>query len=494
MKDLKEKTIRSGFAMLCSEAVGFVLRTASLVTMARLLDPKDFGLVAMVGVVTGVYGLFTTAGLSIATIQKQTVTDEEISTLFWINILIGMVLALLCLLTAPVLVRFYDEPRLFWITVIAAAGFIINAAGVQHLALLERQLRYIALTTIDRFSQLIGVIIGIIMAAAGFGYWALVAAATVSTTMQTLCAWSTTSWIPGPPRRGAGISSMLHFGGTVTLNSLIVYVAYNLEKVLLGRFWGADALGLYGRAYQLINIPTENLNRAVGGVAFSALSRVQNDPLRLRNYFLKGYGLINSLTIPTTMFCALFADDLVLLALGSKWMDAVPIFRLLAPTILIFGIINPLSWLLVSSGLQVRSLRIALVIAPLVVTACVIGLPFGPKGVAFAYSAAMTVWLVPHILWCLHGTVISPRDLFLAIIRPLLSAVVAAAVAFEGHSYVIVGMPSLLKLALDAGIMVIIYYAMLLFVMGQSILYFDLIRGLRDSSRRGLKNAEEGCA
>src|SRR5262245_38256124 len=130
MKNLKEKTIRSGFAMLCSEAVGFVLRTVSLVTMARLLDPKDFGLVAMVGVVTGVYGLFTTAGLSIATIQKQTVTDEQISTLFWINILIGTVLALLCLLTAPMLVRFYDEPRLFWITAIAATGFIINAAGV----------------------------------------------------------------------------------------------------------------------------------------------------------------------------------------------------------------------------------------------------------------------------------------------------------------------------------------------------------------------------
>ena len=220
---------------------------------------------------------------------------------------------------------------------------------------------------------------------------------------------------------------MLHFGGTVTLNSLVVYVAYNLEKVLLGRFWGADALGLYGRAYQLINIPTENLNHAIGGVAFSALSRLQNDPLRFRSYFLKGYSFVNSLTLPTTMFCALFADDIVLLALGPKWTDAVPIFRLLAPTILIFGMINPLAWLLMSIGLQVRSLRIALVIAPLVITAYVIGLPFGPSGVAFAYSAAMTVWLVPHILWCLHGTVISPRDLFLAIIRPLLSAVVAAA-------------------------------------------------------------------
>ena len=481
MKSLKQMTIRGGFAKLCGEAVGFILRMASLVIMARLLDPKDFGLVAMVTVVTGIYGIFTSAGLSTATIQKQTVSDEQISTLFWINILIGAVLALLCLLTAPMLARFYDEPRLFWITVIAAIGFIVNAAGVQHIALLERQLRYVALTAIERSSQLVSVMIGIAMATAGFGYWALVAVGMVSVTMQTLCAWSITSWIPGLPRRGAGIRSMLHFGGTVTLNNLVVYVAYNLEKVLLGRFWGADALGLYGRAYQLINIPTENLNHAIGGVAISALSRLQNDPLRLRNYFLKGYSFVNSLTLPTTIFCALFADDIILLALGSKWTDAVPIFRLLAPTILIFGIINPLGWLLVSNGLQGRSLKIALVIAPLVITAYVIGLPFGPNGVAFAYSAAMTVWLVPHILWCLHGTVISPRDLFLAFIRPLLSAVVAAVVTFEAHSYIMGWASPLLRLVLDASIMIITYYAMLLFVMGQSAHYLDLIRGLRSS-------------
>src|SRR5262249_46728801 len=158
-------------------------------------------------------------------------------------------------------------------------------------------------------------------------------------------------------------SPMLRFGGTVTLNGLIVYIAYNVEKVLLGRFWGPDALGIYGRAYQLINIPTDGLNSAVGGVAFSALSRLQDDPVRLKNYFLKGYSLVNSMTLPATMFCALFADDIILVVLGAKWTEAVNIFRLLAPTILVFGIINPLGWLLLSIGLQWRSLTIALVIA-----------------------------------------------------------------------------------------------------------------------------------
>ena len=205
---------------------------------------------------------------------------------------------------------------------------------------------------------------------------------------------------------------MLHFGGTISLNGLVVFVAYNFEKVLLGRFWGAEDLGLYGRAYQLITIPTHNLNAAVGGVAVSALSRLHSDPPRLKTYFLKAYAFVNSLTLPTTIFCVLFADEIIAVALGPNWTGAAPVFRMLAPTVLVFGLINPLAWLLTSIGLQKRSLTIALVIAPVVMTAYVLGLPYGPAGVAFAYSAAMVLWVIPHVLWCLNGTTISARDLF----------------------------------------------------------------------------------
>ena len=144
---------------------------------------------------------------------------------------------------------------------------------------------------------------------------------------------------------------MMHFGGTITLNGLVVYIASNFEKVLLGRFWGADALGIYGRAYQLINIPTANLNSAAGEVAFSALSRLQDDPARLKSYFLKGYSVVLAMTMPMTVACALFADDMIFVFLGPKWKAAAAIFRFLAPTIMVFAIANPLSWLVMSLGL-----------------------------------------------------------------------------------------------------------------------------------------------
>ena len=482
MEDLKGKTLRGGLAKLCGQAVIFSLRLGFVMIMARLLNPEDFGLVAMVTIVTGIYELFATAGLSSATVQQFTVTNEQVSALFWINILVGAMLGLLCLATAPVFVAFYHEPRLFWVTVALAAGFVFNGAGVQHSALLQRELRYVTLTVIEILAQLGSIALGTGLAIAGFGYWALVAASVSLRAIMTLCVWAATAWIPRKPSQAAGIYSLLRFGGTITLNNLVVYIGYNLEKALIGRFWGADALGLYGRAFQLIDIPTSNLNSAVGGVAFSALSRLQNNPARFRSYFLKGYSIVNSMTLPTTIFCALFADETILVVLGPKWREAATIFRLLAPTILVFGIINPTGWLLQSVGLQGRSLRIAFVIAPLVITACVIGMPYGPTGVAFAFSAAMTIWLVPHIVWCLHGTTITPGDLFVAIWRPFVASIAAGTTAFAVVSYFLASESPTLRLLSGAGVMTGLYAWTLLFAMGQKSFYLALVKGLKSSA------------
>ena len=217
--------------------------------------------------------LFRDFGLSAATVQRAAVSDDQISTLFWINILVGGILAFLLAAMAPVVARFYHEPHLFRVTLVLATSFLFNAAGVQHSALLQRQMRFTALARVDIISLTVSTLLGVSMAWFGFGYWALVASAVSLPFVTTLCLWLTSGWIPDKPRVAVGIHSLIRFGGGLTLNSLIAYVAYNFEKVLLGRFWGADALGIYGRAYQLINIPTDNLNSAVGrGGICSALA------------------------------------------------------------------------------------------------------------------------------------------------------------------------------------------------------------------------------
>jgi O-antigen/teichoic acid export membrane protein len=479
MKDLKERTIRGALARVCAQAANFLLRVGSLVVLARLLDPKDFGLLGMVTAFTGVLNLFRDFGLSSATVQRTTVTNEQISTLFWINMLVGGLLGLLSVALAPALSAFYHEPRLFGVTAVLAAGFIFNAAGVQHSALLQRQMRFTTLAVINIVSLIVSTAIAICGAKAGYGYWTLVAMNITLPLTNTLGLWLTTAWVPGMPHRRAGIRSMMRFGGALTLNGLVVYIASNFEKVLLGRFWGVEAIGFYGRAYQLVNIPTENLNSAAGEVAFSALSRLQDDPSRLKSYFLKGYSLILALTLPVTIACALFADDIILVLLGPKWKEAATIFRFLAPTMLVFAVANPLSWLLSSIGLVGRLLKMGLVIAPLMIIGYVIGLPYGPRGVAIAYSSVMTLWLIPLIAWALHGTVVSFKDIVLAITRPLAASIVAGALAFGVRLFYGQLLSPLPRLLVEIAVLLVTYFGILMFASGQRALYLDLIRGLQ---------------
>jgi O-antigen/teichoic acid export membrane protein len=482
MKDLKQRTIRGGAAKICSQGANFLLRMGSLMILARLLDPKDFGLVGMVTAVIGVFSVFRDFGLSAAAVQRTSVTEQQSSTLFWINLSVGAVLGLLALAMAPFVVAFYHEQRLFGVTAVLATAFLFNAAGVQHTAVLERQMRFTTLSVIDIVSLLASTAIGIGMAIHGFGYWALVATATVTPLVYTVCVWLTTGWVPGRPRKQVGVGSMMRFGGTLTLNGLVMYIASNFEKVLLGRFWGVDALGIYGRAYQLINIPTDNLNSAAGGVAFAALSRLQGDPSRLKSYFLKGYSLVLSLTVPITFTCALFADDMIFVFLGPKWKSAAVVFRLLAPTTLAFAILNPLGWLLNSLGLVGRGLQIALVLGPVMITGYVVGLPYGPRGVAFAYSAVMILCLIPLIAWATHGTVISFRDILRVVSRPLLSGIVAAALAFGLQLLYGSLLPPLPRLVLGVTVVFSAYIGMLLYVMGMKPFYLDLLRGFAGAS------------
>lgn len=450
----------------------------SLMIMARLLTPNDFGLVGMVTAMIGIFSVFRDFGLSAAVVQRSTITKEQSSTLFWINLLVGAILTLITVAMAPFVAAFYHEQRLVGVTVVLAMAFLFNAAGVQHSAQLERQMRFVALSALDLFSLLVSVAVGITMALHGFGYWSLVATPAITPLIYAISVWLISGWIPGKPQRDEGVTSMLRFGGTLTLNGLITYFATNFDKVLLGRFWGVTALGIYGRAYQLINIPTDNLNSAAGGVAFAALSRLQAEPGRFRSYFLTGYGMVLSLTVPITFSCGLFAADMIHVFLGGQWGGAVPIFRILAPTTLGFAILSPLGWLLASCGLVARNLRIALVLTPLLISGYAIGLHWGPEGVAAAYSTVMMLAVVPLIAWASHGTPVSLKDLLMTVSRPLLSGIVAAGIALSlAHFYDHLLSP-LPRLALDVAILCSVYLVMLMYVMKQKHVYMEIIKGL----------------
>jgi len=450
----------------------------SIVVLARLLRPSDFGLVGMVTAITGVLTLIRDFGLSAATVQRSSITNEQISTLFWINMLVGTLMSLVTAAIAPAIAHFYRQPQLYWITLIVAAAFIFNAAGVQHSALLQRQMRFTTWSVINVVSNGAGYALAVAGAVAGYGYWALVATTVATPLVATIGFWLTTAWVPGMPRASAEVRSMLHFGGTVTLSSLVAYSAYNADKVMIGRAWGADALGLYGRAYQLISTPIDCLHSGIGDVAFAVLSRLQQEPARLRSYFLKTFSLALGLTVPITVMCAVFANDVVYVLLGPNWEGSVEIVRILAPTFAILAITRPLPILLDSAGLATRSLKMTLVFAPIITTGYFIGLPYGPAGVAIAYLTVMSLWVVPFVLWCVRGTVVSAYDILQTASQPLVSGILAGGVAYAAGLTCGASVSPVVRLALESSILFVVFFGTLILAAGQRSLYVELARGV----------------
>ena len=156
MEDLKGKTLRGGVARLLAQGASFAIRVGSIVILARLLSPKDFGLMGMVTAFTGILTLFRDFGLSAASIHRPNISEEQLSTLFWINLLVGVLLGIITVIMSPAIAAFYHEPRLLSVSAVMALAFVFNSAGLQHGVILQREMRYTALAAIFTISQLIG--------------------------------------------------------------------------------------------------------------------------------------------------------------------------------------------------------------------------------------------------------------------------------------------------------------------------------------------------
>jgi PST family polysaccharide transporter len=478
-RDLKGRTIRGALASGAAQGASFVLRTGSMVIMSRLLFPQDFGLLGMVIAFTGFLSLFRDFGLSMASVTRPSVTNAQLSTLFWLNVAVGAILAGICAAAGPVLVRFYAEPRLLAITMAVGVGLLFIGAGAQHRAILQRSMRFGALAIVDTAALVVGIASGIGMAAFGLGYWALVVMTVAPQIGATLGAWIATGWVPGKPERRTGVRSMLWYGGGVTFNGVIVYIAYNADKVLLGRYWGAEALGIYGRAYQLINLPIDNLTSTVSQVVFPALARLQNDPARLRSYFVQGYSLFFALVLPLTVGCAMFPEDIVRVFLGSRWLEAAPIFRLLSPTMFIFALVNPLGWMLMATGRVARSVKMAILIAPIVMAGYIVGLGYGPQGVALGFSVAMLLLTVPLVVWATHGTSITVSDVVKAVSPSLISVMVGMGVVLASRGLTNTLEPAFVRLVAETALLFGTYWIVLLFPLKQRQVYVKILRELR---------------
>ena len=401
LPNLKRHTISGGAVTISAQGAKFLLSLASTMILARLLTPRDFGLVAMVMTVTNYLRVFKDAGLSIATVQRERITHAQVSNLFWTNIAVGALCSLIGAAAAPVIARFYHNPRLIDLTLILSATFIISGSTVQHQALLRRQMRFKALALIDVSSLAVGVLVGVIMAALGYGYWSLVGSSLSAETAGFILTWSVSRWRPQLPTRRSGVGPLLSFGAYRTAGDLLTSFARGSDVLLIGRFYGAASVGLYSRASALLIRPLEPLLSPISAVFVPALSRLQSQPELYRSTFLRVYEAIALTGCFSGLLLAL-ARPLTLVLLGPKWEQAAVIFGAFTVAALCIPLGNASTWLFTSQG-RGRDMLIAQSINSCsMVVSFVAGLPYGPVGVAMAFSTSSLVIRVP-ILYFMVG-------------------------------------------------------------------------------------------
>jgi O-antigen/teichoic acid export membrane protein len=413
---LRGRSIRSGAVMLTSQAIKFIVQMASAMVLGRLLAPHDFGLVGMVTAITGLVGFFKDLGLGIATVQRDHLTHAQVSTMFWINVGTSLILMVATAAIAPALARFYDEPRLLLITIVTSLGLLLSGLTVQHQALLRRQMRFTTLAVIDTAALAAGVMLAIITAWLGAGYWALVYLSLGVGLTTASAVWLVCRWRPSLPRRDKTAGGLLRFGGNLTAVEILMYLGRNVDNVLIGRYYGAGPLGQYSRAYSLLLLPFQQIVGPLASVAIPTLSRLRHEPARFRKAVLSIQQVSALIMIPLVAFMIATADWLIRIALGPQWEEAGHLFAILGFAALTEGLGSAGFCVLMTQGRTERLLQWGILNTIVTVLAIVTGLPWGPRGVAIAYSISGLLIRTPLMFW-IAGTVSSvrTRDFYYAI-------------------------------------------------------------------------------
>ncbi len=342
MTDSIGSRIRSGVAWKAGSQLTLqVSRMAVALILARLLAPEDWGLAAMVLVFSGVVIVFTDSALGTALIQRRTIDEADRSTVFWASAVIGLVLMLAGFALAEPLARFYGEPEVAVLFAALSVGFLVSALGSTQQALLIRDMRFNRLELRQIAATFAGAVVGIAIALGGFGAWAIVAQLLTEAAVSTALLWYLADWWPSATFSFASLRRLAGFAGNVFGENLLYQAGRNLGNLLIGRFLGASALGMYALATNIVLVPFSRIAGPLQQVFFPAFSLISDDRPRMADIWIRATRLVGLISIPALVGLAVVAPDFVEVVLGPKWDAATPVIQILA----IVGLVQSLQTL-----------------------------------------------------------------------------------------------------------------------------------------------------
>jgi O-antigen/teichoic acid export membrane protein len=427
LAEVQARSIGGGLTLLFANVGNRVVRFASMLILARLLTPADFGIFAIVMTLAGIAGLLYELGLATATVQRATITPEQVSTLFWIHVAGGAAIALLGVLGAPWLGQLYDDDRITLMCRLLALGPLFGALGLQHLALLQRALHFRRTATIGMTATTAGTVVTVLLAWQGFSFVALGVGVLVTRFLSTALAWRSCAWRPGAPRMDPAVREILVFGSHMLAFGALSALANGLHSMLLGLTAGVENTGIYYRAASLLQIVYGMVLGPVATVATTSLSHLKDRPEDFRHYYLRSMTLLCSVCAPAAALGWLFSDELVQVLFGAQWTASGPLFATMCVGAIFFVLSHSTGWIYIATGNPARMMRWGLIGWPAVMAGTLIGIPLGLQGLAIAQTVTLAIIFVPCMTMAFRGTQLTWGGLVESLWRPLLAALVATA-------------------------------------------------------------------
>ena len=378
-----------------SGGFGLAIQMIATVVLARLLTPRDFGLVAMVTTFSLLLSNFGVNGFTEAVVQREEIDHTLASNLFWINLGGGLVLTAGFAAAGSLLAKFYGAPAVAPITAWISATIFLSSTSVLHLALLKRAMLFTAAAKNDIAARAVSVVVSILFGWAGWGYWALVLGACALPLSTSIGAWYLCRWMPGRPRSSSGTGSALKFAMYTYGRFSVNYFARNTDNLLVGWRFGAAALGFYKKAYDLFSLSATQVVASISVVAVAALSRVIQDRDRYLRYLLGAMAVLAFLGMGIAGDLTLIGKDLIRVLLGPRWGIAGQIFTFFAPGIGIAFLYSTHGWIHLSIGRADRWFRWGIAEWTVTILLFVACLHWGPQGIAVAWCVSFWVLTLP---------------------------------------------------------------------------------------------------
>jgi O-antigen/teichoic acid export membrane protein len=392
---LRRAAIRGVGVTMFGEGVSFAVQIAATVVLARLLTPADFGIVTMITTFSLLFSSFGLNGFTEGILQREEVTHFLASNLFWINVSTAALLTVAFAALAPLMALFYHDPLVAHAARGMSLTIVVASFSVIHLALLKRAMRFSAVSANGVVSRVVYVTVSIILAHAGWGYWALVTGCIAQQLSISLGAWLMCRWTPGLPHRVPGTGATVKFALKVYSHFCFSYFSGNTDNLLVGWRFNAPALGFYKKAFDLFTLPVCQLLSPIGAVVIATLSRFNRDRAHYQRYFLSGMSVLAFLGMGIGADFTLVGKDLIRFLLGPNWAESSRIFTYFGPGIGIMILYNTHGWVHLSIGRPDRWFRWGLVEFLFTAGLFVIALPMGPAGIALAWTVSYFVLMLP---------------------------------------------------------------------------------------------------